>query len=383
MTKHEKGQYFTTSPLLQDNVYSLILNEPSLILEPCAGHGHLVDYIKNKTPNVTFDLYEIDPTITKLSSVTENIIYTDFLKERIDRTYKTILGNPPYVRTSKGNLYLDFILKCYNLLEIGGELIFIVPSDFIKLTSSGNVINLMMENGTFTHIYHPHKENLFEDASIDVLIFRYCKDKQLPKNILVNNQQKYLINTNGILTYSDTHRHTNTMSDYFDIYVGIVSGRESILKNSSFGNIEVLNGNNKKDKYILINEFPTNNTELNNYMLNNKEELKSRKIRKFNDNNWFQWGALRNIEKMRNYKGKDCIYVHNITRNDKICFIDKVQYFGGGLLCMIPKNNIDMEDLKKFVNMINGTEFKKNYMYSNRFKIGHKQLSNALVSICI
>ena len=88
-------------------------------------------------------------------------------------------------------------------------------------------------------------------------------------------------------------------------------------------------------------------------------------------------------EKMRNYKGKDCIYVHNITRNDKICFIDKVQYFGGGLLCMIPKNNIDMEDLKKFVNIINGTEFKKNYMYSNRFKIGHKQLSNALVSNCI
>ena len=42
---------------------------------------------------------------------------------------------------------------------------------------------------------------------------------------------------------------------------------------------------------------------------------------------------------------------------------------------MIPKKKVD---LKKIENYINSDNFKKNYMYSGRFKIGHKQLSEAL-----
>ena len=62
------------------------------------------------------------------------VVYGDFMKQTITKTYKTIVGNPPYVRTKKGNLYIDFTEKCYNLLDDNGELIFIVPSDFLKLT---------------------------------------------------------------------------------------------------------------------------------------------------------------------------------------------------------------------------------------------------------
>ena len=83
-----------------------------------------------------------------------NVHYDDFLSVDISAKYDTIIGNPPYVKTKGGNLYLDFIEKCYRLLNPGGELIFIVPSDFIKLTSSSKIINTMMENGTFTHIIH-------------------------------------------------------------------------------------------------------------------------------------------------------------------------------------------------------------------------------------
>ena len=39
----------------------------------------------------------------------------------------------------------------------------------------------MMENGTFTHIIHPNKENLFDNASIDIIVFRYCKDNTYQK----------------------------------------------------------------------------------------------------------------------------------------------------------------------------------------------------------
>lgn len=37
-------------------------------------------------------------------------------------------------------------------------MIFIVPSDFLKLTSASKILNIMINNGTFTHIYHPNNE---------------------------------------------------------------------------------------------------------------------------------------------------------------------------------------------------------------------------------
>ena len=402
---HEKGQYFTTNLFLKESVYNLILNPSSVILEPSIGQGDLVEYISSRKKDVRFDSYEIDETIPLLESVhihKEDVQYGDFLSIKVETTYDTIVGNPPYVKTKGGNLYLDFIEKCYQLLNPGGELIFIVPSDFIKLTSSSKIINTMMENGTFTHIIHPHDEKMFAQASIDVIIFRYCKDSSLERRILVNDVCKYLVNTNGILTFSDNEHQKNNMvafSDYFDIYVGMVTGKEGVFKNDLYGNIELLNGQDSTDgktiidKYILLDTFPSPNDDMNDYMLSHKSELISRKIRKFSEKNWFEWGALRNRETIKTKLGRNCIYVSNITRAKNICFHDTVQYFGGGLIIMIPKEetivNVNTTsntntkintkiNLEKMTQYMNSDSFKSNYMYSGRFKIGHKQLCNCL-----
>lgn len=135
--KNNIGQYFTTNKLLKEKVYEFILNEPKEILEPSMGQGDLVKQVLSKK-NVKFDLYEIDNSITMLDKF--NVKFCDFLKEKIDKKYITIIGNPPYVRTKTGNLYIDFIDKCYELLENNGELIFIIPSDFFKLTCATKVI---------------------------------------------------------------------------------------------------------------------------------------------------------------------------------------------------------------------------------------------------
>merc|ERR1711991_1004929 len=118
-----------------------------------------------------------------LDDIPKNVIYGDFIEVDIKKKYKTIIGNPPFVRTKTGNLYIDFIKKCYNLLENNGELIFIIPSDFFKLTCASKLLNNMISHGTFTHIYHPHNEKLFENASIDVIVFRYCKNNKLKKQV--------------------------------------------------------------------------------------------------------------------------------------------------------------------------------------------------------
>ena len=117
-TKHDLGQYFTTNLILKRQVFDFIKNEPKLILEPSIGQGDLVQYISSQKPHINFDMFEIDTKIKLLKNITrENINYGDFMGKEITKKYKTIVGNPPYVRTKKGNLYIDFTKKCFNLLK--------------------------------------------------------------------------------------------------------------------------------------------------------------------------------------------------------------------------------------------------------------------------
>ena len=376
--KHNLGQYFTTHIDLKTQVFNFILNAPSNILEPCIGQGDLISFITDKIQNLTFDMYEIDTNIQLLDNIQKNsVIYGDFMKQEITKLYKTIIGNPPYVRTKTGNLYIDFTEKCYHLLDDNGELIFIVPSDFLKLTSASKLLNMMMTDGTFTHIYHPNNEKMFENASIDVIVFRYCKNSSIEKKILYNDKPLYIRNSNGLITFEEDNNNNSIMfNDYFDIYVGLVSGKEDVYKNEEFGNIKILNGENKVDKYIYIVKYPCENEEINNYLFNHKKELIERKIRKFNETNWFEWGAPRNITAINKNIGQDCIYIYNLTRKTNVAFVGKVNYFGGGLLMLVPKKNCN---LNKIVEYMNTSKFKNNFIFSKRFKIGHRVLSNSFI----
>ncbi len=375
--KTKLGQYYTTDNGLKEKVFSFIKNAPSVILEPSVGRGDLVNHIQGKMPTANFDIYEIDPGIVLLDGI-QNVTYCDFLKHPINKTYKTIVGNPPYVRTKTGNLYIEFVSKCYELLDFNGELIFIIPSDFLKLTSTSKLLDVMMKQGTITDIYHPHDENLFEDASIDVLVFRYCKNNMRPKHVLYNDKLAYLVNSNGLITFSDTMTtNKHLLSEYFDVYVGLVSGKEEVYKNENLGNIEVLTGDKKTDKYIYIPEFPCGNENINSHLLQHKQDLVTRRIRKFNDKNWFEWGAPRNIKIMNDNTGEDCIYVYNLTRKSDVSFKGKVLYFGGNLIMLKPKQKYNLDLVR---DHLNSEEFKKNFTFSGRFKIGHRQLCNTMIS---
>jgi adenine-specific DNA-methyltransferase len=348
------------------------------ILEPSIGQGDLVTYIIDKTPNITFDMYEIDNDIKLLEGIQkESVVYGDFMKQPITKTYTTIIGNPPYVRTKKGNLYIDFTEKCYKLLDDNGELIFIIPSDFLKLTSASKLLSTMMTNGTFTHIYHSHNEKLFENASIDVIVFRYCKNNLIEKKVLYNDVELFITNSNGLITFSEELSNNTVMfQDYFDIYVGLVSGKEDVYKNEEHGNIEVLNGDNKTDKYIYIEKYPCENERINEYLLDHKKTLIERKIRKFNETNWFEWGAPRNITTINANRGKECIYIYNLTRKQNVSFVGEVNYFGGGLIMLKPKKKCDLTNI---VSYLNSNTFKDNFIFSGRFKIGHRQISNSYI----
>lgn len=377
-TKYNLGQYFTTYTELKEKVFEFILNTPSNILEPSIGQGDLITFITNKIPSITFDVYEIDTRIKLLDKIQKDkVIYGDFIIQTIIKQYKTIVGNPPYVRTKKGNLYIEFTGKCYNLLDNSGELIFIVPSDLLELTSASKLLNVMMINGTFTHIFHNHNETIFENASIYVIVFRYCKNSLIDKKLLYNDKLLYITNSNGLITFGEEENNNSVLfKEYFDIYVGLVNGKEKVHKNEELGSIEVLNGEDKIDKYIYIANYPCDNEKINGYLSHHKKELLERRIRKFSENDWLEWGAPRNITTINTNLGKDCIYIYNLTRKQNVSFLGKVICLCGGLIMLKPKKKCNLNNI---VPNINSNTFKDNFMFSGRFKIGHRQTCNSHV----
>jgi adenine-specific DNA-methyltransferase len=373
-SKKDLGQYFTQSDELQKWVFDKVQNKGAELLEPSFGAGHLLKPFLEYNNSYKVSGYELDTSIKPVIATNSNqkLEYGDFTKQEITKKFKTIIGNPPYIK-QKGtsNLYIKFIELCVNLLDTNGELVFIVPSDFIKLTSASKLIEKMTKEGSFTDFYFPNNENLFEDASIDVLCFRYEKNK-ISKTTLVNGEEKFCLVRNGIITFSDSEKQGQTLEEDFNVYVGIVSGKDEVYK-VEYGNIEVLTDKDKVENFIYITEFPSGDSEIDEQLESNKEALMERKIRKFTEKNWFEWGAPRNIQTINANLGKPCIYVRNMTRQKDVAFKGKVQYFGGTLLCLIPKTNVQLDEV---VKKLNSDDFKKDYMYAGRFKIGHKQLCN-------
>ncbi len=372
--KKKFGQYFTISDALQQFVFDKVKHKGSLLLEPSFGAGHLLKKFKELNENYPMYCYELN-AVSPIVTFNEHqtLVYGDFTKQVITTKYKTVIGNPPYVKQRTGNLYLTFIELCYKYLTDDGELLFIVPSDFMKVTRAASIIQKMTKHGSFTDFLFPNDEKLFEGASIDVVVFRY--EKGIQNNMAMVNGKKVFCNVNkGILTFSDSEQIGPLLESMFHVYVGLISGRDEIYK-VPFGNIKVLNDKEKIDTYIFPETFPTKNEQIDTYLQTHKQSLLNRKIKKFSEKNWYEWGAPRNLSSIRKYMGKECIYIRNRTRQKEVAFLGKVSYFGGGLLCLIPKK----ENIQKILDYLNSDTFKKRYIYAGRFKIGHKQISTAIL----
>jgi len=410
---HKKfGQYFTTDKLIQDKMVSWIANTEQIrrdgFLEPGVGRGHLVkavlDHFSSGSGSIKYDAFEIDQGLDFLIDKA-SITFQDFTEAKIDRKYPLIIGNPPFVKTKKGNLYIDFVRKSLDLLSDGGEMIFVIPSGFFKMTRTVELIQKMLVEGSITHIFQPDNENLFDQASVDIIVFRYCKDPSLEKIVMFNSELKLICNSHGLVTFVNQGCVSGmTLGDLFDGYVGLVSGKEEVFKNSEVGNVEVLNDQGVIDKYVLIKKFPSSggDSSLDQYLVTHKQELLDRKIRKFGEKNWFQWGALRNMNIMEMYRGQDALYIRSLTRQPEICFRGKIDYFGGRLIMLRPKDMLKNAETKgsdapktrlakanKVLSLIqkmdliadwlNSDDFQKHYHYSGRFKIGQRQLLNSVL----
>lgn len=358
--KTELGQFFTPDFVAQE-MSNLIQNHGSL-LEPSCGNGVFLQYLPKTAVAI-----EIDPDVAP-----KNAKIMDFFDW--DEKMDTIIGNPPYIRfqeipestkqklppvlDNRANLFLFFIWRAIDLLNNNGELIFIVPRDFIKLTAARQLNERLYNEGGFTFWKEYGDEKIFTGASPNVAIFRWVKGEkhQIPINY-----------NNGYLSFSDKKTGI-LLSELFDIRVGGASGLNEVFIESS-GNIDLVvsttkkTGNTKKAHY---KEQP------DEYLFQYKEQLMNRGIKHFTEKNWWEWGR-----KIRPVLEGDKIYVNCKTRDEHPFFTHSSGWYDGSILALIPKyrwyNSID-----EVIEQLNNNNWaEQGFKVGGRLIFGQKSLLNA------
>lgn len=409
--KKNRGQFFTTKNRVLDALVSLIKNKGN-ILEPSAGEGHIVKYIEEKLTREIFSVeLDEDKVSNKICNSTIKIDnFFNYIKN--SQKFNTIIGNPPFVKLKNveketinllpekipgnGNLYYFFIKYCVSLLEKNGELIFIVPKEWLYNVSSKFVRDYLENNGNFTHFIDCGEEKLFDDADVPALcIFRYengyngkVKYFETLDNFYYNKfEEKNTVYSNTI-SFTNNNHGNKKISDYFDVKVGLVTGAEKIFKVETERNlpqdylIDIVGTNRYLSKYLFldnVNNFENLPENIKDFLLKNKKKLIGRKIKKFDETNWWCYGALRNINTMNSNRKR--IYGLMKTRNNDIFWVgNEFEFFGGGIVGLFLKNGVDI-DLDEVVRHMNSKEFKKimrdNNMYSNnKVSITPSVLSN-------
>jgi adenine-specific DNA-methyltransferase len=378
---------------------SLIKNDGN-ILEPSAGEGHIVLEIEKKfnkeVSSVELDFDKVNSKICNSEISIDN--FFNYIKTC--GTFDSIVGNPPFVKLKNveqetidllpekipgnGNLYYFFIKYCVKLLSDGGELVFIVPKEWLYNVSSQFVRDFLKDNGGFTHFIDCGEEKLFDDADVPALcIFRYVKNYvgkvkyyETINDYYENIYSQLNVKFSNTISFSNLNYTGTTISDFFDVKVGIVSGAEKIFKInddivlSENGVVNILGTNKKMCRYIFVDEFDSFDKipdDIAEYLSDYKNKLLNRKISVFSEKNWWKFGAVRNIKLMKSDKQR--IYGLMKTRKPEVFWVGNPnELFGGGIIGLFLKDDVNL-NLDNVADFLNSLEFKnimkENNLYSN------------------
>lgn len=371
------GQVYTPDIIVKFMI-SLIKNKGN-ILEPSSGQGAFSDYLSKNT-DLDLTSIEIDP-----SNYKNGFIIMDFFDYDLKNKFDTIIGNPPYVAAKsistdtfskiekinylneyekRSNLFIYFIRKCISHLKRNGEIIFITPRDFIKSTSSIKLNEFLHENGTITDWYEYGDEIVFKDYRPNVAVWRYEKDNFTRQTKTNNGLKNFLVNKGQIFFMND-HKNIK-FSDLFFVKVGAASGKDSLFT-SSEGNKDFVCSYTKRTGHLKKMIYNQKHPSLLKY----KEELINRKIKKINENNWWEWGR-------RLYESdSDRIYVNCKTRDSEPFFLNDCKNYDGSILGIFPKENIDLNKAVKMLNDVDWSEL--GFKIGGRYSFNQKSLENTFL----
>jgi adenine-specific DNA-methyltransferase len=335
--KRALGQFFTVDPAVQSAMVGLVTHRTGRALEPSAGAGHLAAALAVGRPSLALTCVEIDPSTDWAHPFPREI--GEFLSWSAphDGGFDVVFGNPPYVAWKdvdaevrdraqhhtdgwhgKVNLYHLFIARCAELLAPGGELVFIVPMDWLFQTATAPLRKLLGSLGALTDLIHLGEAPVFPDAAVPSLcIFRFQRgarqgkvryrtglDGTVERRTLVRSTDRWLVLDDDVAALV---RGWPALGEQYDVRVGMVTGADGVFRLAP-GQVErscvrrLVTTKRRLEPFLDVNRFddiddvPPRAREL---LVAHRDELLARRIRSFDDTNWWQWGAVRNAEAMR------------------------------------------------------------------------------------
>jgi adenine-specific DNA-methyltransferase len=386
------GQVFTPKVIV-DFMKAGVWNHEGRILEPSCGDGAFLRFL----PDGALGL-EIDR-----AHCPRNAINIDFFAYPDTEKFDCIIGNPPYVRyqdipsatkallrkehfDGRSNLYLFFIEKAIRHLNDGGELVFITPRDFLKATSAVGLNRWLHEHGTITHAVELGDAKIFDGAVPNCLIWRYERGNKshrtwvasigygesleaLPPHWNLSWQQKHFVESAGHLSFTETNSSL-CIADIGFVKVGAVSGADDVYTDSVFGTRDfvcsVTAKTNEFRKMIWCEpgERPPSS------LLKHKDRLIARRIRQFDESNWWLWG--------RSYyqSTRPRIYVNSKTRNRQPFFLAQCDHYDGSVLAFFPHDiSVDLTALCEALNAVDWEE--QGFVCDGRYLFSQRSLQQA------
>ena len=340
------GQVFTP-PKVVAFMLALCSNR-GRALEPSAGDGVFFQLLKERHPDCVG--IEIDPRVAPAGAEVG-----DFFDYPVGEQFDTIVGNPPYVRyqdvavdtkkrlksdlfDARSNLFLFFIEKCIRHLKPGGELVFIVPREFIKLTAARKLNAWLYAQGSITHFYETGDTRVFDEHTPNCAIFRFEKGRMDRR---MADGRRFTEVDGQLMFLRDNY--SVRLADVFTVKVGAVSGADSIFTHPK-GNME----------FVCSKTVDTGETRRMLYGIKHphlekhKEALLARRIKTFEESNWWQWGRAFPI----NLHPR--IYVNGRTRRQEPFFLHDCNAFDGAVLALFTKNRgMSRRDLIECTLMLN------------------------------
>ncbi|MCL2524929.1 MAG: class I SAM-dependent methyltransferase [Betaproteobacteria bacterium] len=324
------GQVFTPANVVEF-MLGLCRND-GRILEPSAGDGAFFTLLRQRGADCVG--IEVDPRVAPAGAEIR-----DFFAYPLSEQFDSIVGNPPYVRhqdiaaatkqrldselfDARSNLFLFFIEKAIRHLKPGGELVFIVPREFIKLTAAKKLNAWLYQQGSITHFYETGDVRVFGEHSPNCCIFRFEKgrfDRHMADGRIfteVDGQLMFLRDDHGV-----------RLADVFTVKVGAVSGADHIYTHPA-GNMD----------FVCSQTVDTGETRRMLYGIQHphlhlhKAQLLARRVTKFDESNWWQWGRA------CPFNNDPRIYVNGRTRKTAPFFLHDCKNYDGSVLALFPKN---------------------------------------------
>lgn len=325
----------------------------------------------------------------------------DFFAYPESERFLTVIGNPPYVRfqdiqpetalrldsdlfDGRSNLYLFFIEKAVRHLEPGGELIFITPRDFLKVTSSVKLNRWLYSQGTITDVIELGDARIFTGAVPNCLIWRFEKGDfsrrtryaELPAHPDLRQalgalqwQERHFTEVGGHIVFA-AGAYERHVRDLFAVKVGAVSGADDLFASLPGNRDFVCSGTAATGGTRRMLWQAPGSREPDPALLPFKARLIGRRVRPFDESNWWQWG--------RGYPENDAprIYVNGRTRRPEPFFLHPCRHYDGAVLALFPHDrNADLPALCAALNRVDWAEL--GFICDGRFIFTQRSLENA------